>query len=216
MSERSWLASMRGAGANLLGFGLAAVLLLASVHQCTQPQIAAAQIAAKRAALLSMLPANSFDNDLLADRVRWTLPEEWTAPGPDIIWRARKHGEVVAFILPLRATEGYSGSIDFLLALSPHSEVLGMRVVAHKETPGLGDGIEAQRSNWQQQFLHQGLGSIAAKDWRLRRDGGVFDQLSGATITTRAVVNTMQAALVYIQNQAQAMTEAPAMEPSDE
>ena len=216
MSGDHWASSMRGAGGNLLAFGLAAVVLLASVHQCAAPRIDQAELAARRAALLQMLPAGSFDNDLLADRIRWSLPEDWSAPGPDIIWRARKDGEVVAVILPLRAPEGYSGPIDFLLAATPQGQVLGLRVVAHRETPGLGDGIEARRSDWPEQFLRRGLQGTPASAWRIRKDDGVFDQLSGATITARTVVDTMREALVYLQSQAPKLAAQAPLELSDE
>lgn len=216
MSAEPWTTSMRRSGGNLFAFGLAAVVLLASVHQCAAPRIVAAQEAARRAALLQMLPAGSFDNDLLADRIHWPLPEAWSAPGVDMIWRARKHGKVVAFILPLRAPEGYSGPIDLLLAATPQGQVLGLRVVAHRETPGLGDGIERQRSDWATQFPNQGLPAVAASDWRIRKDGGVFDHLSGATITSRTVVDTMREALLYLQEQASALAEQPALELQDD
>ncbi|MBF2754312.1 MAG: RnfABCDGE type electron transport complex subunit G [Gammaproteobacteria bacterium AqS3] len=110
-------------------------------------------------------------------------------------------GAVRAYVLPVRAPDGYSGAIDLLVAVSPDAEpvVFGVRTVQHRETPGLGDGIERAKSDWILSFDGATLEQPA--DWRVRRDGGDFDQLTGATITPRAVVSAVHRALLQYRRQ---------------
>ena len=97
------------------------------------------------------------------------------------------------------APDGYNGSIRLLVAINLDSTLAGVRVVQHRETPGLGDAIDAQRSDWILGFDGKSLTTPPRKDWKVKRDGGDFDQFTGATITPRAVVKAVKKALLYFQ-----------------
>jgi electron transport complex protein RnfG len=108
------------------------------------------------------------------------------------------------------ATEGYSGPIHLLVGIRYDGSLAGVRVVAQHETPGLGDGIEEDRSNWIFQFNGRSLDNPGAKGWAVRKDGGVFDQLTGATISPRAVVKAVHAALLYYRAHREQLFTTPA------
>src|SRR5690606_19653834 len=111
---------------------------------------------------------------------------------------ARLDGAPSALVLPVVA-QGYAGPIRMLVGVSADGRVLGARVVAHQETPGLGDWIEADRSDWIDDFRGRSLDDPALAGWRVRKDGGVFDQFAGATVTPRAVVKALALLLRYLE-----------------
>lgn len=188
----AWYASR-----SLLAFSAVAVALLAAVYQVAQPRIEAAEAAQQLRVLQQILPADSFDNALLDDTIEVELPLTLSRPGADTVWRARRGGRPVAVILPVTTRDGYSGDIDLLVGIHRDGRVAAVRVVAHRETPGLGDAIEIARSTWIEQFNGRALGDPPDTQWRVRKDGGAFDQLTGATITPRAVVAAVREALAY-------------------
>jgi electron transport complex protein RnfG len=110
---------------------------------------------------------------------------------------ARKNKQIVAIIFSVFATDGYSGIIKLLVGINTDGTLAGVRVVSHKETPGLGDAIETKRSDWVLGFNHKSLENPGTGGWHVKRDGGVFDQFSGATITPRAVVKAVHHSLLY-------------------
>jgi len=124
---------------------------------------------------------------------------------PLTVYRARKAGEPVAAILTVVAPNGYNGSIRLLVGIRRGGSLAGVRVLSHKETPGLGDAVEAQRSDWLEQFPGRALGDPPLEDWKVKRDGGAFDQLTGATVTPRAIVQAVRRALVYFDEHKQAL-----------
>ena len=152
--------------------------------------------------LYALLPKDQFDNDIAADTVR--LPpspllgtdEETTA------WRARLDGDPVAVIFNSIAADGYNGRIHLLIGVYVDGRLAGVRVVKHAETPGLGDGIEIRKSSWIRSFDGKSLRNPGPDGWAVRRDGGEFDQLTGATITPRAVVAAVRNTLLYYRNNA--------------
>lgn len=193
----AWLASRA-----LLGFALVAVSLLALVDLTAAPRIAEAEARDRLQTLQQVLPPGSYDNDLLNHTRSIELPAALSAPGPDTIWQARLQDEAVAVILPVRAPDGYSGAIDLLVGIAKSGKLLGVRVTQHRETPGLGDAIDIARSDWILQFDGRALGQPPLERWKVRKDGGDFDQLTGATITPRAIVKAVRAALRFHQEQA--------------
>jgi len=190
--QGAWLASR-----TLLMFSLVAVGLLSLIHQFAAPRIAAAEAAQQLKVLQQILPPASHDNNLLEDTLALELPAAISPPGVDTVWVARQQEHPVAVILPVLSREGYSGDIHLLVGIHRDGRLAGVRVSNHRETPGLGDAIEAQKSDWIRQFDGKSLAAPAASAWKVRKDGGVFDQLTGATITPRAVVAAVRSALEF-------------------
>jgi len=150
-----------------------------------------------------VLPADLYDNELLSDSrqlapsVALGLDEESTA------YLARKGGKPSALVFEAVAPDGYSGRIRLLLAVAADGTLLGVRVTQHKETPGLGDYIEPRKDKnkerpWIRQFDGLALALVADREWRVRKDGGRFDSVAGATITPRAVIKAVHKALQYV------------------
>ena len=147
--------------------------------------------------LNTILPASSYDNDLLADETELPKDSLLGTTKPSKAYRAYRNGKPVAIVLSPVAPDGYSGPIELLVGINYDGTLAGVRVVKHRETPGLGDAIEVERSNWILGFAGKSLGNPPDKQWKVKRDGGIFDQFTGATITPRAVVKAVRSALVY-------------------
>jgi electron transport complex protein RnfG len=183
-------------GAILLVFALVGTALLAFTHDHTEPVIAASARAEQRAQLAAVLPA--FDNDLLAS-ARTLAPDETLGTRkPSTVWLAQRGDTPVALALEVVAPDGYSGDIALLIGVRRDGSVAGVRVTAHRETPGLGDYIELAKSDWITGFDDKSLAAPLAKSWLVKKDGGDFDARAGATITPRAVVKAVKNALAYV------------------
>jgi electron transport complex protein RnfG len=178
---------------------VAAFGLVALVHEATRDDIAAAAQARRLARFQEVLHGQTFDNDLLADKVPVRDAELLGTPDPLQAYRARRDGRPVAVVLEAVAPNGYSGPIRLLVGIAPDGRVLGVRVLEHRETPGLGDAIESERSDWIRRFTGRSLRDPAPTGWRVRKDGGTFDQFTGATITPRAVLGAVANALHYFE-----------------
>lgn len=189
-------ASLRTA-LRLAAFTAGTAAVLAAVHLATREPIAAEQRRAERAALAALLPESGFDNDPVTDTTRIVAPDGLGDEQPRLVRRARLRGEPVAAVLSVVAPDGYAGPIELLVGVRADGRVIGVRVVAHRETPGLGDPIEKERSDWIDGFAGRALGDPAPARWAVRRDGGDFDQFAGATITPRAVVGSVRRALTW-------------------
>lgn len=181
----------------MTAFALVFTALLAFVHLQTRERVLANERQARLHSLAQVLPAGSYDNDLLRSARRIAAPE--LGPGEHHAYIARRDGRAVAVILESSAPDGYSGRIDLLVGIWADGRVSGVRVLRHKETPGLGDYIEAARSDWIHVFDGRSLGDPPAEGWRVRKDGGVFEHRAGATTTPRAVVKAVRAALEHVQ-----------------
>ena len=128
-----------------------------------------------------------------------TIPAPNDLPGNDdvLVYRVYADGQPVAAIFSVSARDGYAGIIRLLVGVSAAGTVNRVRVLEHRETPGLGDRIESTKSDWMEHFNGRSIGDPALDSWNIRRDGGDFDQLSGASITSRAVVKAVRETLVY-------------------
>lgn len=184
---------------NSLVLGAFAVLtvgIVAITQVGTAERIETAQREAKVQALAQILPAGSFDNHLL-DAVQDVsdplLGNKTATPA----YLATLKGEPVAIILQATAPDGYSGSISLLIGIFADGRLAGVRVINHKETPGLGDKIELAKDKWINSFVGKSLSSPEEPGWAVKKDGGEFDQFAGATITPRAVVKAVHKALQY-------------------
>lgn len=176
----------------LLGTGL---LSLANEHAA--PYVAENERLRLLASLNAVIPPDHYDNDLLADTLQLSDPERLGIAGPVTIYRARMGGEARAVAFRVRALDGYSGPIELLVGVNADGKLSGVRVINHKETPGLGDAIEVERSDWVKSFTGRSRRNPKDAGWRVKRDGGVFDQFTGATITPRAVVKGVHQALQF-------------------
>lgn len=190
--------SIRKNSAILAAFAAVTAGLIAFIYQSTHARIAEAERRAAQRALFEIVPESRHDNDLLNDLI--TLPQAQAArlsAGP--VHVARWQQVPVAFIFPTIARDGYSGDIHLIVGVNVDGTVSGVRVVNHRETPGLGDKIELQKSGWILGFDGRSLEDPGADRWRVKKDGGDFDQFAGATITPRAVVKQVQAVLGFVQ-----------------
>lgn len=157
----------------------------------------------ERQALLKQLnnivPPSRYDNTLLADSFELAPDPLLGTTEPTTAYRAKKQDKTVAVIFTAIAPNGYNGSIYLLTGVYRDGTLAGVRVVKHRETPGLGDAIEASRSDWILDFSGKSLTQPPSKQWKVQRDGGHFDQFTGATITPRAVVKAVHSALLYFE-----------------
>ncbi len=179
-------------------FALATALLLAGSYLLTKDRIAEAIRQAEEKALLQIVPRERHDNSMLDD----TLP---VGPGDTLLglrqdkrlYLARNEGAVVAAIIPATARDGYSGDIDLVVGVNADGTVEGVRVLAHKETPGLGDAVDLKKSDWVLGFNGRSLSDPEPARWAVKKDKGAFDSFTGATITPRAVVAATKRVLEY-------------------
>jgi electron transport complex protein RnfG len=186
----------------LLAFTLVFTALMAGTYKATEPLVAASLLAEKLRLIGEVLPPGEYDNDLMADAI--ILPPQ-TILGLDDetrIWRARKQGVPAALVFEAAAPDGYSGRIGLIVAVAADGKLIAVRVTAHKETPGLGDYIDPKKDRnkvrpWITQFSNLGFDTVPVKKWRVKKDGGRFDQMSGATISARAVTNASGRALAW-------------------
>ena len=185
----------------MAGFALVTAFLLAGTHLGTREQIARSERQAAEKALLEIVPAQRHDNDILTDNL--PVPTEYWAQlglveGGDI-HVARQNHHVVAVIVPAVAPDGYSGDIRLIVGINIDGDIAGVRVLDHRETPGLGDKVELKKSDWILGFNGKSLLNPAPDAWKVKKDGGEFDQFTGATITPRAIVQQVKLALDYFK-----------------
>jgi electron transport complex protein RnfG len=178
-------------------FAVAGSGLVAFTHDSTAQRIADNQRRALLRSINELVPRDRYDNDIYSDIMYVRNPELLGTHEAVPVYRARKGGWPVAAVLSPVAPDGYNGDINLLVAVKLDGTLAGVRVVAHRETPGLGDYIEADRSDWIRAFAGKSLGNPKPDDWKVRRDGGAFDQFTGATITPRAVVKAVKNALLF-------------------
>jgi electron transport complex protein RnfG len=204
---RTIISSLIGA-ALLAAFAAVGSGLISGVYEQTKAPIAAAERAAEARQLLEIFPALTHDNQLIDDTFNLD------ADGPLLAlreqtsgYRARKNGEVAGVILPVTARDGYSGDIRLLVGVYRSGRVAGVRVLSHRETPGLGDKVELKKSPWILSFNSKTLVKPSLERWAVVKDGGEFDAFTGATVTPRAVVSAVKSALEYTQTHKQDLFE---------
>ena len=194
------LRSMGMAALILTGFSGVGAGLVAVTYNGTKDIIAEAQRAALEASLNQLVPVDRYDNRVVEDTIKVVAPEWLGTDQPVTIYRARKNGQPVALFATPYALDGYSGPIQLLIGVYADGTLAGVRVLAHKETPGLGDAIEEKRSPWILAFTGKSLGNPPLERWKVKKDSGTFDQFTGATITPRAVVKATGRFLEYVQS----------------
>jgi electron transport complex protein RnfG len=175
-------------GCFCLGFGL----LLALTYSRTRDDIAARGLEDKQNSLRQVIPPGLHDNDPVTD----TLAMSDAAGKPLTVYRARREGKVTGVAYEIFGT-GYAGEMKLMMGIAADGKVLGVRVLAHKETPGLGDKIEVKKGDWILRFDGLSLGNPPAERWKVKKDGGQFDQFAGATITPRGVLVAIRSGLDF-------------------
>lgn len=186
---------------------------LSAVHQATQERIHRNQQSWILTRLDALVPPAAHDNDMLADSILVTAPDLLGTDQPVAVYRARHQGEPVAAILHTIAPDGYRGPIDLLVAIAADGSLLGVQVIRHNETPGLGDAFEHDDGTWLGAFRGKSLNEPAQRHWLVRADGGKFDAFTGATITPRAIVKSVRQALEYFRANRTAIFAAPVKQP---
>ena len=184
--------------------------LVAVTFSVTKDRIAANERAHLERSLQPVLEGLSFDNDLAGSLLLIRTPHE--LPGSDnaLIYRARSAGEPVAAVFAVTAPDGFSGPIRLLIGVAADGVVSGVRAIAHQETPGIGDLIDTDRSDWVLDFAGTSLANPGEAQWSIRRDGGAFDQLTGASVTSRATINAVKETLLYFDANGDVILSAPA------
>ena len=187
-------------------FAVCTTALIAGTFLLTKDDIALQKRLAEEKALLEIVPKSRHDNSMLDDTVDvgprdagLGLREEKN------IYIARKSGKVVAAIIPVVAPDGYTGDIDLIVGINSDGTIAGVRALAHRETPGLGDKVDLKKSDWMLGFEGRSLTNPTLDGWAVKKDKGVFDQFTGATITPRAVVTATLRALQFAQANREAL-----------
>ncbi len=184
-------------GLLLMIFAVIGSSMVGITYESTADQIAENERLAMLRNLNQILPHGSYDNDLLKDTLVLDADERLGQKQPSTAYLAKTNNTITAIIFSPIAPDGYSGEIKLLVGIKVDGTVAGVRVVSHKETPGLGDYVETSRSDWVLGFTGKSLQSPGEQGWKVKRDGGEFDQFTGATITPRAVVKAVHNSLVY-------------------
>ncbi len=152
--------------------------------------------------LHALLPADRLDNDIVSDTLLIPAATLLGTENESLVYRARLRGNPVAAVFNSIAPNGYSGKIHLLIGVYIDGSIAGVRALKHAETPGLGDALEIQKSRWILDFDGKSLDNPAATKWLVKRDGGVFDQFTGATISPRAVIQAVKNTLLYYRQNA--------------
>jgi electron transport complex protein RnfG len=175
-------------GAFCLGFGV----VLAVTDRMTVDDIAARALEDKQNSLAQVIPDEIHDNNPVTDILVMINDH-----GKEItVYRARMKGRITGVAYEIFGT-GYAGEMKLMLGVDADGRVLGVRVLAHKETPGLGDKIEVKKGDWILRFTGLTLGNPPPERWKVKKDGGEFDQFAGATITPRGVVGAIRGGLDF-------------------
>jgi electron transport complex protein RnfG len=204
-----WLASIGLSGTVLALFAAVTSIAIGWTYLSTEEQIEVAIRRAEAQQLLEIFPIGTHDNELVDD----TFP---IASNTALLglremrqgYRVRLSGRTVGVIIPTTARDGYSGDIRALVGIRRDGSVAGVRVVAHRETPGLGDKVELRKSTWVLGFNNRSLSNPGLNSWSVKKEGGVFDQFTGATVTPMAVILATRRALEYATLNAETLFES--------
>lgn len=194
------MSMLRAAG--LLGlFVVISVSILITINNLTQPKIAQVERQVMLNTLNQVMPQTYYNNDLLKDSIWVSEPNALGTDTPMPVYRARLNGQAAGLVIETIAPNGYSGEIRLLVGVFADGRIAGVRVISHRETPGLGDKIELRKDDWILGFNNRQLTLDNAQTWAVKRDRGEFEQFTGATITPRAVVAAVKNTLDYVNQQ---------------
>lgn len=199
-------------GATLAAIAAICTSLVALTYHYTADRIAANDKALLEQSLQPALSDLFFDSGVSESRLVVAPPHELPGDDEALIYRIYAQGKPVAALFVVTAKDGFAGPIRILLGVDMQGVVTGIRILQHRETPGLGDKIVSRRSDWVHQFPGHSIHDPGVEDWAIRRDGGQFDQLTGASVTPRAVVKAMRDTLLYFETHQEEIFAAPATE----
>ena len=186
---------------NLLFFAVIGTALLALTYQLTHDPIARSEEAEKLKLVTQIVSPEMYDNDIINDTAELGADNLLGNDEATVVYRGRLKGQPSIAVMQVIAPDGYSGKISLIIAINSegprNGKISGVRVISHKETPGLGDYIEIARNKWITLFNGTSLDNPKDSDWKVKKDGGQFDYMAGATITPRAVVKAVHKALQY-------------------
>jgi len=186
-------------GLMLAVFAIGSTSLVVITENTTRDKIADNERQTLLNAINTLVPAADYNNDILADTLEIDPTEVLSTTTPTTVYRARHNQQAIAAIFTSIAPNGYNGRITLLVGIYQTGKLAGVRVITHKETPGLGDKIDERKSNWITQFSGLSLNNPIPAQWAVKKDGGQFDQFTGATITPRAVIQAVKNALHYFE-----------------
>lgn len=193
LSETTWASLL------LASFALIGVIVLASLNEQTRPIIEANEKAALLNQLNLLVKPETYSNDI-TQSIRTLDGDAFGTPKPITVHLASdKENQPVAAIFIITTMQGYSGAIKLIVAVNKDQTLAGVRTLTHKETPGLGDKIDVAKHDWIKGFTNKSLNDPTPALWAVKKDGGEFDQFTGATITPRAVVNAVKTVLLWSQ-----------------
>ncbi|RLV59856.1 electron transport complex subunit RsxG [Parashewanella curva] len=181
-------------------FAMLCTGLVAFVDKFTADKIQAQKQAQRLKILTDIIPNDIHDNNLVQSCRLIYAPNELNTDTPVAAFIATKEQHATAIAMETYAPDGYNGKIKLILSVTKAGEILGVRTLEHNETPGLGDKIELSKSDWVHEFNGKTLSKPSARKWKVKKDGGDFDQFTGATITPRAYVKAVHKALTYINS----------------
>jgi electron transport complex protein RnfG len=187
------------AAAILASFAVLGTSLVTLTHAFTKERIALNEREALLRSLHALVPSESIDNDMITDVIT-VRAKDLLGGDETTVYRGRKLKQPVAVVLNTIVPNGYSGPIKLLVAVNYDGTLGGVRVISHKETPGLGDKVEETRSDWIYRFNGKSLHNPPLEKWGVKRDGGIFDQFTGATVTPRAIVKAVKRTLLYVRD----------------
>lgn len=201
-SKKKSLGIVKSVNKNAFILGLFALVstgLVAITYQLTKTQIAKEVEQSLIRKLSEIVPEEHYDNDVYSDCLLVSDQSLLGSSAPQKLYRMRKANQNYALMMTSVAPDGYSGKIILTLATDLNGSLLGVNILSHNETPGLGDKIERSKSNWIVQFNGLSLTNTTKQSWAVKKDGGKFDALTGATITPRAVVKSVYSGLQFIE-----------------
>lgn len=203
------LKSMRKNGLTLALFALGCTAMVVLTNELTRDRIAHQQQLEQLRTLGALLPEGSYDNDLVASCKLVRSREYLGSDQPMPLYTATLKGVHTGYALETVAPDGYSGAIRMVVGTDAKGAISAVRVLTHKETPGLGDKIELKKSNWIDSFVGRTLHAENEASWAVKKDGGEFDAFTGATITPRAVVKAVKNLLLLQQEHPELLRDAP-------
>lgn len=186
-------------GAILAVLAAICTALVAITHSTTAPRIAANAQAYLEQSLKPVLEGLEYDGKLSESTLVIEPPHELPGDKPVTVYRVYANDAPVAALFIVTARDGFTGPIKLLVGIAANGDISGVRVLEHRETPGLGDLIEASKSDWIEQFRKRSLADPDRELWAIKRDGGVYDQLTGASITPRSVIKAIKETLLYFE-----------------
>lgn len=185
----------------LLIISVTCVIAIFVVNEITKDKIEINKEKAALATITEVLPVD-YDNDLFTDNINLDVPDKINNTGIITVYRARLNNQPVAVSLMPVITKGYNGNISLIIGIRYDGAVTGIRVLQHNETEGFGDQVHQDKTDWLQNFNNTSISASPEKQWAIKKDEGEFDQLSGATITSRSIINIIYRTLeYYLENQ---------------